>query len=331
MAARIDAHLHLSCDGDVGLQLLADLDLKLLNISVPTPDRAGWRARTAVFHQLADQHPERFAWVAGFDLPTWDEDGQLEPGYVERTIAELQRDLAAGAVGVKIWKNVGMEVIKPSGQYLMVDDPIYDPIYDFLEQQNTTLLLHIGEPRSCWLPLDDPADPHYGYYSQNPQWHMYGRNDMPSHQDLIDARDRMVAGHPGLRVIGAHMASLEYDVNAVAQRLDEFPNFAVDTSARLLDLALQDTASVRAFVERYRDRILFGTDIVDSTPWSSLPADDIADKAPRTQTRIANELAWYEQSTDMTIRDRTVRGLGLAPDLLEDIVKNNAERWYPGL
>ena len=53
MAAHIDAHLHLSCDGEAGLQLLVDLDLKLLNISVPTPERERWRARTAVFRSLA--------------------------------------------------------------------------------------------------------------------------------------------------------------------------------------------------------------------------------------------------------------------------------------
>ena len=331
MTARIDAHLHLSCDGDVGLQLLADLDLKLLNISVPQPDRQKWRARTAVFRSLAAQHPDRFAWVAGFDLPTFDDDGQLEREYAERVIAELDADLAAGAVGVKIWKNVGMELIKPSGQYLMVDDPLYDPIYDYLEKKGTTLVLHIGEPRSCWMPLDDPTDPHYGYYSRNPQWHMYGRTDVPSHRDIIDARDRMVAGHPGLRVIGAHLASLEYDVDAVAQRLEEFPNFAVDTSARLLDLALQDRDKVRAFVERYHERILFGTDIVDDTPWSTLPAADVASKATLTRDRIASELAWYGKEGDMQIRDRTVEGLHLPTDVLDDVLGRNAERWYPGL
>jgi len=331
MATHIDAHLHLSCDGDTGLRLLADLDLKLLNIAVPQPDRQKWRARTAVFRRLAEQHPDRFAWVAGFDLPTFDADGQLEADYAERVIAELDADLAAGAVGVKIWKNVGMEVVKPSGQYLMVDDPLYDPIYDYLERSDTTLLLHIGEPRSCWMPLDDPADPHYGYYSQNPQWHMYGRQDMPSHQHIIDARDRMVAGHPRLRIVGAHLASLEYDVDAIAQRLDDFPNFAVDTSARLLDMALQDTAKVRAFVEHYRHRILFGTDIVDDKPWSTLPAADVATKAPRIQARIASELTWYSKDGDMQIRDRTVPGLGLSDELYRDVVGRNAERWYPGL
>jgi len=331
MATHIDAHLHLACDGDIGLQLLAGLDLKLLNISVPQPDREKWRARTDVFRTLARQHPNHFAWVAGFDLPTWDADGNLENGYVDRCIAEVDAELAAGAVGVKIWKNVGKEVLKPSGEYLMVDDPLYDPIYEFLAAKGTTLLLHIGEPRSCWLPLDNPEDPHYGYYSQNPQWHMYGRQDMPSHQAIIDARDRMVAGHPQLRVVGAHLASLEYDVDAVAQRLDEFPNFAVDTSARLLDLALQEPAKVRAFVERYRDRILFGTDLVDDTPWSTLATDTVATKGPATQNRIATELAWYGQDGPMQFRDRTISGLGLGSDTLPDLLGRNAERWYPGL
>jgi predicted TIM-barrel fold metal-dependent hydrolase len=331
MAARIDAHLHLSCDGEAGLRLLADLDLKLLNISVPQPDREKWRARTNRFRSLAERHPDRFAWVAGFDLPTWDADGNLEVDYAERVIAGLEENLTAGAVGVKIWKNVGMEVVKPSGEYLMVDDPLYDPIYDYLEAKATTLLLHIGEPLACWLPLDDPDNPHYGYYSKNPQWHMYGRQDKPSYQHIIDARDRMVAGHPRLRVVGAHLGSLEYDVDAIAQRFDEFSNFAVDTSARLLDLASQDTAKVRAFVECYHDRILFGTDIVDDTPWSTLADDEVAEKAARTRERIMQELAWYGQDGDLRIRDRQTTGLGLPADALEDVVRRNAERWYPGL
>jgi len=160
---------------------------------------------------------------------------------------------------------------------------------------------------------------------------MYGRDDVPSHEDIINARDRMVAGHPQLRVVGAHLASLEYDVDAIAQRLDEFPNFAVDTSARLLDMALQDHDKVKSFVEHYRDRILFGTDLVDDTPWSTLSADEVARKGPATQERIAAELAWYGHEGDMDIRDRTVRGLGLADDVLSDVVCGNAQRWYPGL
>ena len=64
MAAHIDAHLHLSCDGEAGLQLLVDLDLKLLNISVPTPERERWRD-----HRLARSIPESTRRPAALDRP----------------------------------------------------------------------------------------------------------------------------------------------------------------------------------------------------------------------------------------------------------------------
>ena len=47
-----------------------------------------------------------------------------------------------------------------------------------------------------------------------------------------------------------------------SRRLDRYPNLAVDISARLGDLAFQDSAKVRDFFLAYQDRILFGTDVV---------------------------------------------------------------------
>jgi predicted TIM-barrel fold metal-dependent hydrolase len=327
MARLIDAHLHLACDGEAGLQLLEALDLKVLNISVPRPGGSRWRAHAAVFRGLAQAHPERFAWIAGFELPTFRPDGVVEDGYAERVIASLEADLAAGAVGVKIWKSVGMEVRKPSGEYLMVDDPLFHPIYDFLEARGITLLLHTGEPRACWQPLDDPDDPHHGYYRQSPSWHFHGRADVPSHAQIIAARDHLLEARPGLRVVGAHLASLEFDVDEVARRLERYPNFAVDTSARLLDLARQDRDKVRAFFARHRERILFGTDLIDPRPWSSLSAAEVAPKVFQAHQRWSAELAWYGAEAHA----RAGPGLGLAEDVLEDVLRRNAERWYPGL
>src|SRR2546423_1885391 len=84
-------------------------------------------------------------------------------------------------------------------------------------------------------------------------------SDLPSHQELIAARDAVAAQHPTLRVVGAHLGSLEYDVDEIARRFDQHPNFVVDISARLTDFALQDTAKVRRFCIQYQERILWGT------------------------------------------------------------------------
>ena len=52
----------------------------------------------------------------------------------------------------------------------------------------------------------------------------------------MDARDHILAKHPNLVVIGAHIGSLEYNVDEVAKRLDKYPNFHVEVSARTRDL-----------------------------------------------------------------------------------------------
>jgi hypothetical protein len=44
------------------------------------------------------------------------------PDFPQEAIAGLNRDFAHGAVAVKIWKNVGMEVKNGSGQYVLPDD-----------------------------------------------------------------------------------------------------------------------------------------------------------------------------------------------------------------
>src|SRR5512134_1244728 len=108
---------------------------------------------------------------------------------------------------------------------------------------------------------------------------MYMHPDRPTKEQILAARDRMTARNPGLRVIGCHLGSMEEDVAQIAGRLDRYPNFAVDTAARVLHLAIQDREKVRTFLIRYQDRVLYATDLVAQT-W---------DKPEQTAKRWAAE------------------------------------------
>lgn len=322
---KIDAHIHFTGDHPDCLAVLKRMDIKLLNICVAHENGDGWRSQATHYSSLATDTPPHFGWCTSIDLPRFD-----DPDYVERVIVQLDQDFAAGAIACKLWKNIGMEVKKPSGEFMMIDDPLFDPIYAHLTKQERPLLLHIGEPLACWQPLDE-ENPHYGYYSRNPQWHMYHHPEYPSHQTLIDARDHMVAKHPKLKVIGAHLASLEYDVAEVAKRLDRYPNFAVDTSARMPDLAYQNSAAVRRFFEDYSDRILFGTDMVFRQPFSALSADERQLALNSVEERYDEHFGYFESKRMVTVRNRQVQGLGLSEQVLEKFYRSNAQQWYPGL
>jgi hypothetical protein len=233
-------------------------------------------------------------------------------------------------VACKIWKNVGMEIRKPSGSFLQVDDPLFDPIYAYLAESGTTLLMHIGEPLACWQPLIE-GGAHYGYYSAHPEWYMYDKSDHPSHQEIIEARDRMLTRHPNVRAVGAHLGSLEYDVAEIAKRLDRYPNFAVDTSARLHDLARQDRDVVHQFFVDYQDRILYGTDIVQRTLQSSVPESVRRRTLERMERQYETEYLYLASDGKVLIRGQEVRGLGLPQEVLEKVYCTNAGQWYPGL
>ena len=53
---------------------------------------------------------------------------------------------------LKIWKNIGMVEKDANGQLIMIDNPRFDPVIQYVISQNKTILGHLGEPQNCWLP-----------------------------------------------------------------------------------------------------------------------------------------------------------------------------------
>ena len=320
---RIDAHIHINGDHEQCIALLERLDLKLFNVCVAHTGEE-WRVWRNACLALTAQYPQHYAWCTTFDVP------DFSPDYAERVISELEQDFAKGAVACKVWKNVGMEIRKPSGEFLMVDDPLFDPIFEYLARSGVPAVMHIGEPLACWQPLDETR-PHGGYYANHPEWHMYTKPEYPSHTQIIDARDRMLARHPQMRVVGAHLGSLEYDVAEIARRLDRYPNFAVDTSARMRDLAVQTPDTVRQFFAAYADRVLFGTDTVARQALSGLSDTERGERLARIEAVYRREFAYYETKDVFVVANREVRGLGLPAAVLNKLYCDNAAAWYPGL
>jgi predicted TIM-barrel fold metal-dependent hydrolase len=220
-----------------------------------------------------------------------------------------------------------MELKSKAGKYLMPDDPVFEPIFDHIEAQNKTLYAHIAEPMAAWLPLD-PSNPDSGFYAEKTQrfWYMYGHPDRPSKAAILAARDHMLQRHPNLRVVGCHLGSMEEDVDDIAKRLDLYPNFVVDTAARVDDLMLQPREKVRAFLIKYQDRVLYGSDL-ELVPELGKPAEQL----PDWEEAYAREWTYYATADTITTNEgRTVQGLALPESVLRKIYHDNAVKWVPG-
>ncbi|HEY2156549.1 MAG TPA: hypothetical protein VGH33_13040 [Isosphaeraceae bacterium] len=60
------------------------------------------------------------------------------PDFAERTIARLHKSFDDGAIGVKIWKNIGMAIRAKSGACLLPDDPALLPVYEAIRKADRT-------------------------------------------------------------------------------------------------------------------------------------------------------------------------------------------------
>lgn len=316
---KIDVHSHVFEDIPALNAMLRRINLSTVNICVPgTGPYFDDMHRVAL--ELWRAHPDLFPWTSTFALA-----GRDEPGYAAKTNAWLDQTFRDGAVAVKIWKEVGIELKRPDGTFLLPDDPLFDPIYAHLAKRGKPLHAHLAEPLDAWLPLD-PDSPHYRYYSTNPQWHLHGKPGYPSHAAIIAARDHIMEKHPTLVVIGAHLGSLEHDLDALAARFDRFPNFHIDTGARTRNLTRHPSEKVRAFFTKYQDRILYGVDQVWK-PFGGQPTELLRQAhIKRLEERYRSDFEYYAGSGEITYDGRKVEALALPRDILEKFYHANAGR-----
>jgi predicted TIM-barrel fold metal-dependent hydrolase len=246
------------------------------------------------------------------------------PEFADQQIERLKKEIAEGAIMVKVWKNFGMVTKDVSGNFIQIDDVRLQPIWNFLAEQNIPVMAHIGEPVQAWRPLDDKNNPHYGYYSEHPEYHAFKHPEIPSYETIIAARDNWIANNQDLRILCAHMGSMSHDVDMVAKRLDKFPNIYVEPAARFGDLVGQDSKKVKAFFEKYQDRIMFGTDYGTSSPQEGKSMEDLKGEEQNLQEDY--QRLWTYVATKDSVAERGQKniGLGLSVEVLNKFYYQNA-------
>jgi len=323
--AKIDVHLHLHNAAPAFMQAARRQNFKVLTINVDYPDFPPLADQQRVSIALQQQFPKDVAWAASFSV-----DGSDQPAWLPATRHRVAAAMQAGAVGVKVWKNIGMSLKGADGRLVMIDDARFAPLFDDFARQGIPLLGHQGEPHNCWLPLERmTVNNDRAYFKAHPQYHMHLHPEMPSWEQQMAARDRMVAAHPGLRFIGVHLASLERDVDELAAFLDKFPTAMVDVAARIGQLqyqSQQDRERVRRFFVKYQDRILYGSDMAQAPGQDGAALGREAEGVWRMHWRYFNTADSFKVS-DL---DRPVQGLALPRGVVDKLYRTNAERAFPG-
>jgi predicted TIM-barrel fold metal-dependent hydrolase len=321
---KADTHVHIFTEGDEFMEQAIKDNFKVVTVCVDVFDSMD-SIREQQHYSLVQKarHPSAVEFAASFSVEGWD-----EPDWTERTMAWLDSSINQGAVAVKVWKNIGMVYRDKNNKIIMVDDPKLDPIFKMLTDRKVTLLGHLGEPKNCWLPLEEmTTNNDSAYFSQHPQYHMYKHPELPSYEEQIAARDRMLEKNPNLTFVGAHLGSLEWSVDEMAKHLDRFPNMAIDMAARMGQLFYQthgDREKVREFFMKYQDRLIYATDLAAEGKINKAALDK---ELHDTWYRDWRYLVTDDKMTSSLV-DVDFQGLKLPASVVDKVFYKNAVNWF---
>lgn len=187
-----------------------------------------------------------------------DWDGVNEPAFGKRVAKQLQKAVENGFAGLKISKTLGLGVKNEQGEYLPVDAPRLDPIWEKAGQLGIPVTIHTADPKA-FFEKPGPQNERHEELSLAPEWSFYG-DEYPDRKTLLAQRDRLVKRHRDTTFILAHFGNNPEDLDYVENLLANNPNVVLDTSARIAEFGRHDPKRVRKLFMKYADRILFGTD-----------------------------------------------------------------------
>ena len=248
----IHGHQNLSMDDASLASLVAQMDAMGLRTMNNLSGGSG-ASLAAQVRNVRAKYPGRFTVFANID---WSRIN--EPNFAQNAAAQLERDVKqGGAVGLKIFKNLGMDTYWADGSRVRTDDPRLAPIWDKAGELGIPVLIHTAEPPAFFLPVDRYNE-RYLELTQFP-----GRtrppDKYPPFDSLIAEQHRMFKRHARTTFISAHLSWLGQDLARLGRTLDTIPNMNVEVAAALYEIGRQPRAG-RSFFIRYQDRILMGKD-----------------------------------------------------------------------
>jgi predicted TIM-barrel fold metal-dependent hydrolase len=308
----VDVHGHqtrLQTDADVDA-LIREMDALNMRAMVNLSGGSGERLAQTV-RLMTSRYPGRFVVFANLDFR-----GLGEPGWTERTVAQLEQDIrTGGARGLKIFKNLGMDLRDNSGTRVPVDDPRLAPIWDKCAELRIPVMIHSGEPEPLFQPMD----------RYNERWlelkihpeRARPPDRYPSFDQIMGEQRRLFSRHPRTTFIAAHLAWRGNDLTALGAMLDSLPNVYTEVGAVAHELARQPRAA-RAFLLRYQDRVLMGKDAYAPAEYGAY-------------FRIFETADEYFDWIRPYAGGWKLYGLDLPDEALRKIYSENALRVYPGL
>ncbi len=261
-----------------------------------------------------------------------------EPGFAEYTVETLTACKRRGAVGLKVFKALGLGIQSADGSLLAVDDPRLDVVFETAGRLGLPVLIHSGDPKAFFQPASADNE-RYDELRVHPSWSFSGERangqPWPAWDVVVAQYERRVARHPRTTFVGAHFGNAPEEPARVARMLDRHPNLFIDTAARVPEIGRRPQAEMHAFFLRFRKRILFGSDLSVTTEGLTLGSGgERPSTRPEARPFFDRQWRYFETAgrrmpSPTPIQGRwSINGIDLPREVLEDVYWRNAARVF---
>ena len=254
--------------------------------------------------------PERLGVFVNLNWENIDSDTFLENNI--KILRDAKKD---GAIGLKVYKSLGLTDKDSSGNRIAVNDPRIDPIWEECGKLGFPVLIHSADPASFWKPKDKNNE-RWLELKQKPN--RYRNPDLfPSFESIIAEQHNVFEKHPKTTFINAHLGWMGNDLDRLSSHLDKYPNVVTEIGAVLAELGRQPKRARKFFID-HQDKILFGKDAYNQQEYY-------------TYFRVLETEDEYFDYYRKRHAFWKMYGLGLPDSILKKVYYKNALRILPSI
>ena len=235
--------------------------------------------------------------------------------FLENNIKILRDAKKDGAIGLKVYKSLGLTDKDSSGNRIAINDPRIDPIWEECGKLGFPVLIHSADPASFWKPKDKNNE-RWLELKQKPN--RYRNPDLfPSFESIIAEQHNVFEKHPKTTFINAHLGWMGNDLDRLSSHLDKYPNVVTEIGAVLAELGRQPKRARKFFID-HQDKILFGKDAYNQQEYY-------------TYFRVLETEDEYFDYYRKRHAFWKMYGLGLPDSILKKVYYKNALRILPSI
>ena len=257
------------------------------------------------------------AYVYGSPIHFYDERDTAE-GY----LSQVEKMYELGVDGYKLLDGKPA-MRKALGKPLC--DPVFEGMYEFIEQKGMPLKIHMNDPRKYWGPKEllTPGQIARGWWC--------GDGTYPAFDEVYGELEAILARHPKLKLCIAHMGYLTDDYPHAVRLLEQFENLTFDlTPGASTFKSFTDNPELWSeFLERYSHRIFLGSDtynLIEDTEENV--ARGIFERSGGRITLVRRMLEHRAEDSFEYAPFGTLRPINLPDGVLKNIYTENALRLH---